>query len=217
LRDLRGFECSRVHNARELHEPIAEPDHRIRRGFSRQTSRTDYERRVERFDFPFTDHPAPPVQVGDFDAQPGRPEDEYVDHGRDYGDRATQQAMKLKPRTRVVDFRSQFDRDHRPPKNERVAFLSALVAEQDAMLSRLRTRRASSVTKREVPPKTFGAQLGRGRPVVAERVVESFPAADPLKALKKLWPRVAAIKINPPSKKERQYDGPEFWQQHRGA
>jgi hypothetical protein len=217
LRDLRGFECSRVHNARELHEPIPEADHRIRSGFGRQTLRTDYQRRIERFEFPFTDHPPPPVQVGDFDAQMTRPDDEYVDHGRDYGERATQQAMKLKPRTHVVDFGSQFDRDHQPPKNERVTFLNGLVAEQDAMLRRLQRTRASSVTKQEVPHGTFSRQLGRERPVVVERVVESFPEADALKSLKKVWPRIPAVKIHPPSKNERQYEGPEFWQQHRGA
>jgi hypothetical protein len=109
-----------------------------------------------------------------------------------------------------------------PPKlkNERVEFLNDLIEEQKGMMSRLKPQRAASISKKP-PLETFCQQAARNETSMKFWVTESFDGSqwpsDPLRSLRSMWWRVPTVKVKPPSKRDRVFDGPSFWEVHRGA
>jgi hypothetical protein len=114
----------------------------------------------------------------------------------------------------VPSFSAQSERDRAPVKNERVEFLNLLLAEQNSMLDKLRTERCAPVSK-PVQSKSFAQQIARGDTAMQFWTIQSCSESkyegNPLKSLRRIWPRVTVIKITPPSKKERTLEGREFW------
>lgn len=141
-----------------------------------------------------------------FGKQVGRKHFVKADEGRDYSDNAIPQLDKLKARASVnLKMKRQLPRDYVPPKNERVAFLDSLSAEQKKMLDRIRPQRS---VQRLLPPKkeTFTLQASRPEVIPPRPYSESKFPLDPLKSLKFIWPKTPAIKI-PNSPREVK----EFW------
>jgi hypothetical protein len=219
-KNVRGFRTSYIHNLNDHIDPdIHEVDHRIHSRFEKQVPRGDLAFRSPSRALSFYQKPATPPRVPIFSDQLPRPDCVREYNARDYNDSATEQWIKLQVNPKVSKFDRQFAREYIPPQNERVAFLSDLNAQQAIVLNKLKPKRSTSQSTPKVTP---GFEKQASREATAwYRNSDSFPDSkypcNPLKSLRHVWPRVKTVEIRPPSDKQRNFEGPDFWTAHKGA
>lgn len=217
-RDVRSFDGRQIQNVNDaLAGTVARegPDLSRVSGFDQQlTRKVDFALHRPSENVGFYVPPAEKVTVPSFDGQSSRADPPRPVGGRDYSYNAHQQLMKLRGAPKVSRFEMQSGRKYEPKKNERVAFLEEITAQQTKMFQKLKPQRAASVMGEVKRSQQFDIQTSRQAKIpyhTKETFNDSKFPTDVEKSLKAVWPRTRYTTIKPITEYERTHEGRCFW------